>query len=87
MGHYDAVGIVELPNDEARAKIALTNASRGTVRSETLRAFTEEEYPLRVWDHAGTAEAHRLARESHATVFESTLKTRSLLRPRRGPAL
>jgi uncharacterized protein with GYD domain len=44
MGQYDAVGIVELPNDEAMAKIALANSSRGTVRGETLRAFTEEEY-------------------------------------------
>jgi uncharacterized protein with GYD domain len=44
MGQYDAVGIVELPNDEAMAKLALANSSRGTVRGETLRAFTEEEY-------------------------------------------
>ena len=29
MGRYDAVGIVELPNDEAMAKLALANASRG----------------------------------------------------------
>ena len=44
LGQYDGVGIVELPNDEAAAKLALTQASRGTVRGETLRAFTEEEY-------------------------------------------
>jgi uncharacterized protein with GYD domain len=44
MGQYDAIGIIELPNDEAMAKIALTNSTRGTVRGETLRAFTEEEY-------------------------------------------
>jgi uncharacterized protein with GYD domain len=44
MGRYDAVGIVELPGDEAAAKIALANATRGTIRGETLRAFTEEEY-------------------------------------------
>jgi uncharacterized protein with GYD domain len=44
MGRYDAVGIIELPNDDAMAKIALANASRGTVRGETLRAFTEDEY-------------------------------------------
>lgn len=44
MGRYDAVGIVELPNDDAMAKIALANASRGTARGETLRAFTAEEY-------------------------------------------
>jgi uncharacterized protein with GYD domain len=44
LGQYDAIGIVELPNDETAAKVALTNAMRGTTRGETLRAFTEEEY-------------------------------------------
>ena len=44
MGRYDAVGIVELPNDEAFAKLALLTASQGNIRGETLRAFTEEEY-------------------------------------------
>jgi len=44
MGRYDAVAVVELPSDEAMAKIALANASRGSIRGETLRAFTEEEY-------------------------------------------
>jgi uncharacterized protein with GYD domain len=44
MGQYDAIGIVELPNDEALAKVALSVASRGAIRGETLRAFTEEEY-------------------------------------------
>jgi uncharacterized protein with GYD domain len=34
MGRYDAVGIVELPSDEAAAKIALANATRGTIRGE-----------------------------------------------------
>jgi len=33
-----------LPNDEAVARLALANASMGTVRTETLRAFTEDEY-------------------------------------------
>ncbi len=43
-GQYDAVAISELPNDEAVARLALANASMGTVRTETLRAFTEDEY-------------------------------------------
>jgi uncharacterized protein with GYD domain len=43
-GRYDAVAIVEAPNDEAVARLALGNASMGNVRSETLRAFTEDEY-------------------------------------------
>jgi uncharacterized protein with GYD domain len=29
MGQYDGVGIVEVPNDEAGAKLALTAASQG----------------------------------------------------------
>jgi hypothetical protein len=36
---------VELPNvDEALAKVALAIATRGSIRGETLRAFTEDEY-------------------------------------------
>ena len=44
MGRYDAIVITEYPNDEAGMKITLTTASQGNIRSETLRAFTEEEY-------------------------------------------
>ena len=36
--------IVEAPNDEVVARLALGNASGGNIRSETLRAFTEDEY-------------------------------------------
>ena len=43
-GQDDTVAISELPNDEAVARLALANASMGTVRTETLRAFTEDEY-------------------------------------------
>jgi len=44
MGRYDAVAIVEAPSDEVVARIALGNASTGNIRSETLQAFTEDEY-------------------------------------------
>lgn len=44
MGRYDFVLITEAPNDEAAAKAALAVASQGNVRTETLRAFTEDEY-------------------------------------------
>ena len=44
MGRYDAVAISEMPNDEAVARVALANASMGNVRTETSRAFTEDEY-------------------------------------------
>ena len=44
MGHYDAVVIVEAPNDEAAARNLLAAGAQGTVRTETLRAFTEDEF-------------------------------------------
>ena len=43
-GQYDAVAISELPNDEAAARLALGTGSMGNVRTETLRAFSEDEY-------------------------------------------
>ena len=44
MGRYDIVVVSEAPDDETAAKMALTVASGGAIRTETLRAFTEEEY-------------------------------------------
>ena len=44
MGQYDAVVVVEAPDDETVAKASLAIGSLGNVRIETLRAFTEEEY-------------------------------------------
>jgi uncharacterized protein with GYD domain len=44
MGHYDMVLIGEAPNDETAAKLSLVIGSKGAVRTETMRAFTEEEY-------------------------------------------
>ena len=44
MGQYDAVIVSEAPDDETMAKINLAAGSKGAVRSETLRAFTEDEY-------------------------------------------
>jgi uncharacterized protein with GYD domain len=43
MGQYDAVVVSEAPDDETVAKLALAAGGRGNVRTETLRAFTEEE--------------------------------------------
>ena len=43
-GQYDIVTITEAPDDETMAKCALAVGSKGTVTTETLRAFTEEEY-------------------------------------------
>jgi len=44
MGRYDIVVISEAPNDEAYAATMLAIGRAGAVRSETLKAFTEEEY-------------------------------------------
>ena len=43
-GHYYMVVISEAPNDEAYATTMLAIGAAGAVRSETLKAFTEEEY-------------------------------------------
>jgi len=44
MGRYDMVVISEAPSDEAAVTAILSIASRGSIRSETLRAFPEDEY-------------------------------------------
>jgi len=44
MGQYDAVVIGEAPDEETAAKLALAIGAVGAIRTETLRAFTEEEY-------------------------------------------
>ena len=44
MGEYDIVIITEAPNDEVIARINLMLGSKGAVRTQTSRAFTEAEY-------------------------------------------
>ncbi len=44
MGQYDAVAICEGPDDETAAKAALTIGAGGAIRTETLRAWPENEY-------------------------------------------
>jgi uncharacterized protein with GYD domain len=43
-GQYDIVTVIEAPDAETIAQCALDLASKGNVTTETLRAFTEEEY-------------------------------------------
>jgi uncharacterized protein with GYD domain len=43
-GQYDAVVVSEAPDDETATKVALSIGALGNVRTETLRAFTEDEY-------------------------------------------
>jgi uncharacterized protein with GYD domain len=44
LGDYDVVNIGEFPNEEAYLTTLLEVASRGAVRTTTLKAFTEDEY-------------------------------------------
>ena len=44
MGRYDMAFVVEAPNYETVAKAALILDSLGSMRTETFRAFTEDEY-------------------------------------------
>lgn len=44
MGRYDMVVITEGPSDEVVASQMLSTASKGSVRTETMKAFTEDEY-------------------------------------------
>jgi uncharacterized protein with GYD domain len=44
MGRYDLVALVEAPDDTTAAKAALALGSKGNVSSETLRAFSEDEF-------------------------------------------
>jgi uncharacterized protein with GYD domain len=50
MGQYDLVAVGEAPDDETATKFALALASRGNVSTETLRAYTEEEFRSLVAD-------------------------------------
>jgi uncharacterized protein with GYD domain len=43
MGQYDMVSVVDAPNDETMATIALQIAGRGNAVTETMRAFTMDE--------------------------------------------
>jgi uncharacterized protein with GYD domain len=43
-GQYDFVYVADLPDDEAAAKLALAYGRSGAGQTETLKAFTEDEY-------------------------------------------
>ncbi len=43
-GQYDAVVISEAPDEETLVQAAVATASIGNVRTESFRAFTEDEY-------------------------------------------
>lgn len=43
MGRYDAVAVVEGPDDASMATVALAVGRSGNIRTTTLKAFTESE--------------------------------------------
>ncbi len=43
MGRYDGVIVFEAPDDATAAAVMMSGCALGNVRSETLRAFTEDE--------------------------------------------
>lgn len=44
MGEYDLVAISEWPDDQLAAAFLLAQGSQGNVTSQTLRAFSEDEF-------------------------------------------
>lgn len=44
MGKYDAVIVSEFPTDDAAAKFMLATGAAGNVTTQTMKAFTEDEY-------------------------------------------
>jgi uncharacterized protein with GYD domain len=44
MGRYDTMVLMEAPDDATMAKFALSLARKGSVRTETMPAFTEDEF-------------------------------------------
>ena len=43
-GRYDLASIIDMPDDEAAAALALKIGASGTARTETLRGFTADEF-------------------------------------------
>ena len=44
MGQYDMVVIAEAPDDQVAARLALMIGAQGNIRTQTMRALTEDEY-------------------------------------------
>ena len=44
MGQFDFIVIVQAPNAQVAASVLLATAAQGNVSTQTMRAFTEEEF-------------------------------------------
>ena len=44
MGRYDLVCVIDAPDDETYARVVLQLGSQGNVQTETLKAFSEDQF-------------------------------------------
>jgi uncharacterized protein with GYD domain len=44
LGRFDEVSVIEAPDDATFTRVMIAVAAQGNVQTETLRAFTEDEY-------------------------------------------
>ena len=44
LGRYDGVAIIDLPSDELAATVVVAIGAQGNVRTETMRAFSIDEF-------------------------------------------
>ena len=44
LGQFDAASMVDMPDDVSLAKLLVSTAAHGYVRTSTLRAFSDEEF-------------------------------------------
>lgn len=46
MGQFDYIAITEAPDDQTAARIILSTIARGSMRTQTMRAFPRNEFEL-----------------------------------------
>jgi uncharacterized protein with GYD domain len=44
LGKYDAIAVIDGPNDEVAARLAIAIGAQGNLRTDTMRVFNESEY-------------------------------------------
>jgi uncharacterized protein with GYD domain len=44
LGNYDAIAVIDGPNDEVAARLAIAIGAQGNLRTDTMRVFNEVEY-------------------------------------------
>ena len=44
MGEYDIATLIEAPDDQTASRVLLSLGAEGSIRTKTMRAFTEDEY-------------------------------------------